>query len=201
MIKALLVLSISIGCAHAQATFHGCPPEGTAKGDKAALNVLKNRFLPPAPADRSGILLGEILADVGADHTDKGDDSRRFTNKVAAVGMKGWIVDVKLEGPESCNCGSDDPDMHDFHMWLGTSATAAHKDSMVIEITPRVRAKNGWTVEWIKSLKHQHVKVSGWMLWDPLHANMATNSTPDAKLLARKTCWEVHPVTAIEVIP
>lgn len=173
------------------AMFHNCPPEGTWKTEEdKQLNTLKNRFA--APVQLTHLDLATVLA--------PGEDSKRFSNDSGVV-IEGYIVDLKFEGPEGCNCGSSADSERDFHVWLGLNPKAAKKQCMVIEVSPRWREAKQWTKDQIHGWKGKHVRVIGWLFWDPRHANMAVNSTPGAKLLARATCWEVHPITDVEVLP
>jgi hypothetical protein len=42
-----------------------------------------------------------------------------------------------------------------------------------------------------------HDSASG----DEQHPHHATNTIPDGTQLWRATCWEIHPITALEVVP
>jgi hypothetical protein len=44
------------------------------------------------------------------------------------------------------------------------------------------------------------VKVTGWMLFDVEHQSEAENTAPGRPRNWRATAWEVHPVTAIEIV-
>ena len=191
--RILTPLVLSACAVFAQtAMFHNCPPEGTWKTEEdKALNTLKNRWTAPDPINKQ-VDLAEVVA--------PGPDEHRFGNGWGAT-LEGYIVALKLEGPEGCNCESPAPDERDFHIWFGLKPSALKRECMVIEITPRWREAKKWDVSEIKSWKSRRVRVTGWFFWDPRHASMAVNSTPSAKLLARATCWELHPVTSVEVLP
>jgi hypothetical protein len=44
------------------------------------------------------------------------------------------------------------------------------------------------------------VEVTGWMLFDVVHESEAENTAPGRPRNWRATAWEVHSVTAIEVV-
>src|SRR5262249_44124022 len=99
-----------------------------------------------------------------------------------------------MEGEESCNCHSPDDDQRDFHLWLTRDAGADRSDSMVVEVTPRLRVKHpGWTAESLEraAQEERRIRISGWLMLDPEH--------PDQVGKPRGTLWEIHPITSIEV--
>jgi hypothetical protein len=100
---------------------------------------------------------------------------------------------VKLEGPESPNCHGDDQGDRDFHIWLANSADGERSDAVVVELTPRIRAKHpSWSRTNLNRLiaTKPRVRVSGWVLLDPEH--------PDQVRKTRATIWEIHPIMMIE---
>src|SRR3954447_7560668 len=78
---------------------HHCGLIGSATSQKGkALNKLKNRFDPPAASEiDSDVTLDGILT--------PGDDIDRFDDSKAAK-IVGYVVDVKVGGTETCNCGA-----------------------------------------------------------------------------------------------
>lgn len=59
-----------------------------------------------------------------------------------------------------------------------------------------------WSIPALKAQFEQHwVDVTGWLMSDLEHVGNAENTNAAGKRLWRKTIWEVHPVTAIRVIP
>jgi uncharacterized protein YgiM (DUF1202 family) len=119
----------------------------------------------------------------------------------AAVNLVGYIVDAKLEGPETTNCELSDNGWHDWHVWLvETLAEAKARDrlkAVVVEVTPRVRSLGKASLDfdslksWSKAGKS--VRVSGWLMLDPEH--------PDQVGKTRGTTWEVHPVMEVKPVP
>lgn len=78
---------------------------------------------------------------------------------------------------------------------------------MIVEVTPRWRAiMAAKGVDWsTRTLRDQllgrWVKVTGWMLFDGEHKDQAENTVPSRPPSWHATAWEIHPVTAIEVVP
>lgn len=174
-------------------TFHGCPAGGD--GGDSTLNTFKNRT---DEGSWVSVQLSDLLALTWPTDIQKknrstwpaSDQATIAQHEGAPVEVEGYILDYKHEGTESTNCHSTD--YRDFHVWFGLSATAPRSQSMVIEITPRVRDQRaGWTDSAIASIKGQHVRIRGWLLFDQEH--------PEQLNQTRKTLWEIHPIVHIEV--
>lgn len=185
--------------------FHDCPTEGDATQrtrSDPALNVLKNREDIPANGfdnvhfdDLSAM---EVPEGVSKRHRDKWDAQTVAAvdaEEKRAVRVRGVILKIKLEGPESPNCHLDSEADRDFHVWLANSADDEKADAVVVELTPRVRAKHpSWTRAALNQLTGPtklRVRVSGWILLDPDHRDQVGKT--------RVTIWEIHPVVRIEV--
>lgn len=68
------------------------------------------------------------------------------------VRLEGYVQGYKLEGREPTNCYSNDPAERDYHLWFAEHPNEARKHSLVVEITPRIRAKyREWTEERLAS--------------------------------------------------
>jgi hypothetical protein len=52
-----------------------------------------------------------------------------------------------------------------------------------------------------KSIYHKWVEVVGWMMFDTMHVDEAENTNPGGDGNWRATGWEIHPVTAMRVLP
>lgn len=174
-------------------TFHGCPAGGD--GGDTTLNTLKNRT---DDGNWVSVQLSDLLAltwptDIqrkARSNWPASDQATIAQHEGAPVEVEGYIIDYKHEGTESTNCHSTD--YRDFHVWFGLSASAPRSQSMVIEITPRVRdQRSGWTDSAIASIKGQHVRIRGWLLFDQEH--------PEQLNQTRKTLWEIHPIMHIEI--
>jgi len=198
MAIALLVIAVQ-GVAQQVFTFSDgrtCTMEGDARGAAGkALNRLKNRFNAPAPAQiRPNVTLARMLA--------PGDDLNRFQSSGGAT-VTGYVIDVKVGGNETCNCHEQAPVDRDTHVELALSPNAPSIQRVIVEVTPRLRARMrqggiDWTTEGLQRtiLKHW-VRVTGWLMFDTMHVNEAENTNPGDPVDWRATCWELHPVTGI----
>ena len=68
-------------------------------------------------------------------------------------------------------------------------------DSVVVEVTPRIRRNHGkWTVARLRQIHDQktQVRISGWTMLDPDHPGHIGEF--------RSTLWEIHPITKIEIL-
>jgi hypothetical protein len=114
----------------------------------------------------------------------------------AAVQTVGYIVAIKPQksNSESCNCGWHGEDATDWHIALVEHPGDGEKTSIVVEPTPRIKIKHPkWTKKNLEPWLNEDlpVRISGWLLYDPQHANHLNKY--------RSTLWEIHPVTKIEV--
>lgn len=110
-----------------------------------------------------------------------------------AVQVTGYLVGYLLEGPEPPNCYSRNPAHKDYHLWLSERAHEDQKHSIVVELTPRVRARHpGWTEERLTALVEAQVpvRVRGWLMLDQMHPGKVGRN--------RVTLWEVHPVMHLD---
>jgi hypothetical protein len=185
--------------------YNDCGLEGDAKrADVRGLNTHKNRYdFPDSTQIDHLVTLQAMLA--------PGDDRNRFQMDKAAE-ITGYVIDVKVGGDESCNCHARNMEDRDTHIELviplneiDDKNVIDEKNCVIVEITPRMRAimaQKGidWSTDNIrKTYKGHMVKVSGWLLFDEEHINQAINTAPDNFKDWRTTCWELHPVTSIEL--
>jgi hypothetical protein len=181
-------------------TYRNCPLEGDAKrADVRVLNTFKNRYTFPDSADFDrSVTLETMLA--------PGEDRNRFSaNK--AVELTGFVYDVKVGGDETCNCHERNPEFRDTHIEIVLPTDNGNeKQCVIIEVTPRMReimSKKGvdWSTDNLRNtIKGHLVHVKGWLLFDTEHLTQAENTDPDNPKDWRATCWEVHPVTSIELV-
>jgi hypothetical protein len=97
-----------------------------------------------------------------------------------AVTVVGYIDSVEKE------------DDGDTHLWIG-KRDAAGPDRFVAEVTPYFRHHhNAWRYVGFEKLKEKRipVRITGWLLWDELHA--------EELQVSRSTLWEIHPITKLE---
>ena len=199
----VVLLLIFVGPLYAQkpAPFKGCKPEGNGKPTKTNptgklskakedLNLLKNRDTDPTSLDES-VTLAAIM--------NPANDSK-FTND-EGVSITAFVADVKAGEPqETCNCARKD--IADIHIDVVLKEADKTKSSkyMIVEINPRYQEKLGSLATVKAALKGQWVKFTGWMFYDVVHKSNAKNTNPKGKAIWRATAWEVHPVTAFDVV-
>ncbi len=180
--------------------YNNCPLEGNAKRkDILALNRLKNRYNFPKESDFvKDITLQSLLKD--------GEDSERWTPH-QAVEIIGYVSEVVKGGVETCNCKATDDENRDTHIEIMDNPMAAEfKNPLIAEVTPRFRyimAKKGidWSTRTLrKNFKGRWVKIQGWLFYDTEHADEADNTKPGRERNWRKTAWEIHPITSIEIV-
>jgi hypothetical protein len=181
-----------------QEEFHGCPREG--RGGDTFLNLLKNRIDEGSwgPATIEQMLALKWPKGVenrkmsGWSAADRAEVAR---NNGIAVQVEGYLLLTRQEGAEATNCGSSAMDEIDYHMWLAAKPEDPRPTkSVVIEVTPRVRAKHpSWNYSAFSGLVRDktRIRVSGWTMLDPEH--------PEEVGKSRGTIWEVHPVMKVEM--
>jgi hypothetical protein len=136
-----------------------------------------------------------------------GDDRSRWKVKDGAA-IVGYVWDVKPGGVESCNChakATDDRDTH-IELVLDPMAGNAATSRVIVEVIPRWRSSMSakginWKTGALRDrYKGRWVRVQGWLLLDSQHINASENTAPGRPRNWRATAWEIHPVTAIEVV-
>ncbi|HUS17829.1 MAG TPA: lamin tail domain-containing protein [Chloroflexia bacterium] len=178
-----------------QNTYQGCPPTGD--GGDPGLNVRKNRTdaAPWYPVTISSLL--QLPWPKSLERRNRANWPAAEAAAVAQyegipIQLEGWLAGAKQQGPESCNCHSAED--VDNHLWIVDAPNKDRTQSIVIEITPRVRAQHpGWDFSRIRPLVdgQTKVRVSGWLLMDQEH--------PDQVGKTRGSIWEIHPIIAFDV--
>jgi len=118
-------------------------------------------------------------------------DVRRYEG--AAVEVEGYLIGYRLEIPEPPNCYGMPANTRDYHMWLAAGPHDRERNSVVVEVTPRVRASHpAWNDEAFGALVRSRVevRVRGWLMLDEMH--------PEEVGLNRATLWEVHPIMHLD---
>ena len=175
-------------------TYNGCPPSGD--GGDPALNTLKNRideanWQPVTVASILSLTWPQSIEHQSRARWSVADKENIAANEGAPISLEGYLVDGKQMSPESCNCHSVND--VDFHIWMVDDAKKDRTQSIVVEVSPRVRAVHpAWTLKNIRQIAttHRRVRISGWLMMDPEH--------PDQLGKTRGTIWEVHPIMQIE---
>lgn len=187
-------------------TFLGCPPGGDRGGDEA-LNLLKNR-IDDATRART-VTFAELLAlpsPAGTSKRHRAKWSPEDRESIARhegrpVTLRGFVFDAKREDVESPNCHDEDERQKDVHVWLVAQPGDDRSAAVVVEVTPRVRARHpAWTVPALRKLAHDRVavRVTGWLMFDQEHGEqLAPHGT--SRGATRGTLWEIHPITRIEL--
>jgi len=195
-----------------------CAPQGDATGPNPTsdpvLSRLKNRvdsgpFVSVAFAAIKDLQYPDVQKKFHNDWTQsQKDEIGRYEG--TPVSVEGYLTLVnnqkqaggpplmegaREEGKESCNCHKDTSQFHDFHLWLRGDQNSDRASSIVVEITPPVRAHHPtWTIAKLTEIanKGQRVRVSGWLVFDEEHPEQVTQHQ-------RATLWEVHPIIKLEV--
>jgi hypothetical protein len=181
-----------------------CRPQGDdPKPSFIALDLQKNRASSPNAADIDHeVTLGAILA--------PGTDIDRFDATRGAT-IEGIVVRVKQGSRETCNCHASDPIDQDTHIELALSGSATPTQRVVVEVTPRIRkqmknAGQDWSTRALQGedgadgIVGKWLRITGWLFFDDIHLKIAENTNPGGSHNVRATCWEIHPVTALEVL-
>lgn len=174
--------------------FEGCPPSGA--GGDPVLNTLKNRIDEGAwqPTTVAALLALDWPVDVEyrqRSRWSKGDAETVARHEGTPVQVEGYLTSAKKMSPESANCHSKQN--VDYHVWIVDEAQKGREQSVVIEVTPPVKASHTeWNLSRIQGIasRKERVRISGWLMLDPEH--------PDQIGKTRGTIWEIHPVMQIE---
>jgi hypothetical protein len=134
-----------------------------------------------------------------------GADLDRWSTSKGAV-FEGIVLKVKPGDAETPNCGAKDQAHQDTHIELALDPTAAANRRVIVEVTPKWRAKMAVIFDWStatlkKQLLGKRVRITGWLLADFIHRGQAENTHPGGAKNWRATVWEIHPITAIQVLP
>ncbi len=180
--------------------YNGCPMEGSAKSARGqAVNRLKNRYTAPAATDiDTAITLAAIL--------QPGDDENRWKESDGAT-ITGYVVEAFRGSVETVNCGASATAHRDTHIEVASDVNnTADSQRFIVEVTPKWRAYMGqlgqdWSTSTLRNtLEGQCAEFTGWMFWDSYHDDEAENTAPGRSGNWRATAWEIHTVTAIQVV-
>lgn len=199
-IKAALILpalAVATAAGLALLPAERCPAAGAALSPSGREFVrLKNRDARPSPRDFDGrVSLEALLA--------PGEDAARWSESSAGA-VEGYVVEVVEGGVEAANCYSYRE--RDTHVHVARRAGAPRREWLVVEVTPRMRGRaraegRDWSAAALaRELVGRRCRFEGWMLFDRGHAGESENTAPGAPGNWRATAWELHPVTAVEVL-
>ena len=201
-VKLVGLTLLPLACAAAAVVFllqplDYCPPSGAALTPaRRDFLRLKNRDAPPSLQDFDARVTLEALSLAG-------EDRGRWSESRAGV-VEGYVVEVVEGGAEAANCFSYRE--RDTHIHVARRADAPRAEWVVLEVTPRSRARaaaegRDWSAETLRrELVGRLCRFEGWLLFDREHAGESENIAPGRAGNWRATAWELHPVTAIEVL-
>lgn len=116
------------------------------------------------------------------------------------VAVVGYIDTVRAQGGsgEDTNCMNKGEANTDWHVAFVEHFDDPESTAVVVEPTPRGKQLHGakWALSRVRRLENPRsaadsVRISGYLLFDPSHANHLGRF--------RGTMWEIHPVTRIEI--
>lgn len=176
----------------------GCPPQG--RGGDAELNLLKNRTDPGDYIIVSFDSLTSLTWPKNIERLPMGqwpDSSRKYIAQYAGtpITVEGYIGGLREGQPDSSNCNWTSSGYLDWHLTFTKNPRDERSQSVLAEVTPRIRMRHIWTVDSIHSLimdEHVPVRLSGWLYFDPEH--------PGDLGVTRSTLWEINPVMQIAVL-
>lgn len=196
----------------AEITFHTdsgtCGPDGDLSGDPET-NHLKNRIDVPASyhAVTFDALLMLSILPAGSPISRTSPNWPSVAPQITpqegvSISVEGFIAKVKKQtSGEKTNCGFTKPNEVDWHVPLVALATDQENMSVVVELTPRVRKDHAnWTeANLTPSGPKPLFRISGWLMYDPDHPGHLFDPAHPKPNRFRRTLWEIHPITKIEV--
>lgn len=179
-----------------------CGEAGCGQDGDALLNRSKNAI--PSATSFASKKLDDIRTlvqpetwNTGAARTSISGDGKEGT----AVEVHAYLLKVKAEGGESCNCGLTRRADTDVHFALVDDPDDEEKTSVTAEVTPRVRKQShpNWVYKNLTDLEGEYVKITGVLMLDTKHIRQTNRLQGERKNkgLVRATNWEIHPVTGI----
>jgi hypothetical protein len=181
-----------------------CLPQGdNPRPALIALDLQKNRATAPKAEEIDpDVKLGTMLS--------PGNDIDRFDPTKGAT-VEGIVVRVKQGSKETCNCHAQAPNDQDTHIELALSFDAPRTQRVVVEVSPRLRkqmkaARIDWSTAALQGqteadgIVGKWVRITGWLFFDEIHLKISENTNPGGSNNIRATCWELHPITSLEVL-
>jgi hypothetical protein len=179
-------------------TLDGCPPEGDGRDPE--LSLLKNRADPGNYSTVSFESLTALTWPKSVEHLPMIDWPQAGRDFIAQyegmpIIVEGYIVNLREGPPDAANCNRTGSGYLDWHLAFTKGPRDPRSQSVLAEVTPRIRLQRAWTMESIHSLlisDHLPVRISGWLYFDPEH--------PGDLGVTRMTLWEINPVMQIHVL-
>lgn len=172
-----------------------CPDYGDATTQKKKeLNKKKNKKLVvPATVEVQYVPLKNFLP-------RRKRVEKHLYLEGAYVYTEGYMTSADEQGPESCNCrkASKEAKDGDVHMYLSIKADDEKKNSMVVEITPAFKKKFPDYENFLE--KNTRIRVYGFLFYDTEHEGNSFTTCQQCRNVWRKTNWEIHPITDIEIL-
>ncbi len=174
-------------------------------------NPLKNRYEVPERADIDPkVAIDDFLnPDIKVSAFPS-----TVMNEEKAASLTGYIVKIEDGGSETCNCQTITKTYFDTHIYLSKTDPSNRPPvpkgqhdttfDMIVEVTPRMRQimkpnSTEWNTNELKKAfpRGTKVNVTGWQFYDREH-EPASYNIKHVLTDWRFTCWELHPVTAID---
>src|SRR6185437_5137424 len=178
------------------AELHGCTPE--AAGGDPALNALKDRITQvrdPASASIQQVFdfsAPSILTDLPRAKSPEPDRGLAAAHDQSGVVVTGYLVAATFRPNETWNCRN--ARWRDIRLILADSPQPASTDTLFAVVTPAWQDANAaWDQPTLRKLAaaRSKIRITGWMLY-------ANDDAVDLTR-GRRTLWEIHPVTRIEI--
>jgi hypothetical protein len=182
-----------------------CPNTGCGDLGDAPLNRAKNRF-DAAPPSAKNMTLDQIRGLAPSEPPNWNTGQSRASihgpgEEGSPVTVNGFLLKVKPEGGESCNCGLTHRVDTDVHFALVSDPEDREETSVTAEVTPRVRAHGhqDWVFKNLNDFEGEYIRVRGFLMLDTKHipqGHRLPGERPNHNL-QRATNWEIHPVTQL----
>jgi hypothetical protein len=194
----------------------GVPATGS---DLAMRNQLKRTVPAGAVADARLLTLGDFRTlqrqvdslSPGHRPTFQGDRNALLNlplpggpvSEGSLVGVTGYLVAARAQGPESVNCESGTE--IDFHLTVGQTDTSTEWNGIVVEIIPQLRPSGLTATSDLAAAlgrvvaARQRIMAVGQLMLDNDHVVNDDPGHPRGGSPKRMSTWEVHPVTALLV--
>jgi hypothetical protein len=192
-----------------------CADEGCGPHSDPELNKRKNiRSDNQQPVGRTIVWMKSLPDPANFTEENKDRSELRQLGEGQKITVVAWLLDIRQEHQETCNCGLDNEADTDNHLVLVDPAATKNPTlkryephSITAEFTPRVRLDHSrFTREAVMPLLHSKaergkkkeapkllVRVTGILMFDSHH--FLNNP------LVRENNWEIHPILKFEYCP